>query len=299
MANKTFADIADTTTVDPANTTLIWNGSANKEVTVKNLIKSYGSTTELTSVDSATDKIPVIDDTDGELKWVKPSNLSTPGSTDGWTAPTSETWTYASSSTFTVSGDLTTRFTKGTRLKFTQTTVKYFVVTSSSYSAPNTTVTVAVNTAYTIANAAITSPYYSYELSPAGYPDYYSFTPTWTNVTVGNGTVVARYNVDGRKVKGQVSLTLGTTSSISGQITIDCPITAVADYDYQAIGTCGMVDTGVSLYMGAAVMRTTSKIEVRAINAAGTYAVWAATSGAVSHTWGSADQLTIEFEYYI
>ena len=216
----------------------------------------------------------------------------------GW-VNVSETWTYASASTFTVSGDLTSRFTKGTRLKLTQTTVKYFVVVNSSYSAPNTTVTVAVNTSYTIANAAITSPCYSYDLSPAGYPDYYSFTPTWTNVTTGNGTIIARYSVHGRRVRGQISFVLGTTSSISGQITVDCPVTALADYDYQAIGAVGMIDTGVALYMGEAVLRTTSKIEVRAINASGTYSVWSATSGTVPHTWGSTDQLTIEFDYNI
>lgn len=271
---------------------------STQKMTFANFLKVVNGLTEDTTPDTANDFLLSYDTSAGAAKKVKPSNIASTVPTDGWTAPTSETWTYASASTFTVSGDLTARFQKGTRLKLTQTTVKYFVVTGSSYSAPNTTVTVAVNTTHTLASAAITSPFYSYALDPAGYPDFFAFTPTWTNVTVGNGTVVARYSVDGRRVKGQVSLTLGTTSSISGQITVDCPITAVADFDYQAIGSAGMIDTGVSLYMGAAVMRTTSKIEVRAINAAGTYSVWTATSGTVPHTWGSTDQLTLEFEYY-
>ena len=116
------------------------------------------------------------------------------GSTDGWTAD-SNTWTYASASTFTVSGDVTSQFKPGTRLKFTQTTVKYAVVVSSSYGAPNTTVTIAVNTDYTIANAAISSTYYSYHIKPPGYPPYFNFTTTLTKPTGMTGTPSVQFSV--------------------------------------------------------------------------------------------------------
>ena len=78
------------------------------------------------------------------------------------------TCTYASASTFTMAGDQTTVLSKGDRLKLTQTTAKYFYVIGVSHSAGTTTVTVTGGTDYTLANAAITTPFYSKEASPAG-----------------------------------------------------------------------------------------------------------------------------------
>jgi len=99
--------------------------------------------------------------------------------TDGWVT-VSDTWTYASASTFTIASvDRTSIYTPGTKLKFTQTSAKYAVVVSSSFST-NTTVTIAVNTDYVLANAAITAPYYSYQQSPVGFPNFFTYVPTHT-----------------------------------------------------------------------------------------------------------------------
>lgn len=101
------------------------------------------------------------------------SNRQIAGGLDGW-IPAGETWTYASADsptfTFTISGDKTSKYSVGMKLKLTQTTIKYFIITAISYSSPNTTVTVYGGTDYTLANAAITSPYYSMVKSPFGFP---------------------------------------------------------------------------------------------------------------------------------
>jgi hypothetical protein len=88
---------------------------------------------------------------------------------DGW-IPSGETWTYASANTFTISGDKTAKYYSGMRLKLTQTTAKFFIVVKVAYSSPNTTITVYGGTDYTIANATITSPYWSMMKTPAGFP---------------------------------------------------------------------------------------------------------------------------------
>lgn len=89
--------------------------------------------------------------------------------TDGWTA-SPYAWTYASATTFTIAGvDATAYFPTGTKLRLIQTTTKYFRVISSSFST-DTTVTVTGVGDYTLANAAITSPYYSYQNTPQGFP---------------------------------------------------------------------------------------------------------------------------------
>lgn len=91
------------------------------------------------------------------------------GGLDGW-IPAEETWTYASATTFTISGDKTGKYQKEDKVKLTQTTDKYFRITNISYSSPNTTVTVDGFGIYTLANATITSPYYSKMDNPQGFP---------------------------------------------------------------------------------------------------------------------------------
>jgi hypothetical protein len=156
------------------------------------------------------------------------------GNYDGWIADT-DTWVYASASTFTIAGkDVTTKFTKGTRLKFTNTTLKYAVVVSSAFST-DTTVTIAVNTDYVLASAVITSPYYSYEVSPQGYPTWFNFSPAFTatesmTYTVPAGNVVAKYKVEGSGIHFYVSsngTTAGTASyGLLYTVPISCPYLA-------------------------------------------------------------------------
>lgn len=144
---------------------------------------------------------------------------------DGWQS-SPYTWTYASASTFTISGvDLTSVFTKGTRLKFTQTTVKYAVVVSSSFST-NTTVTIAVNTDYTIANATITSPFYSYQANPQGYPTWFNWTPTYPLGFSSSPPNAIKYKIEGSSITVDTSgMGAGTSNATTFQIT--SPVTIV------------------------------------------------------------------------
>lgn len=164
------------------------------------------------------------------------------GSTDGWTA-SSDTWTYASASTFTIAGvDRTTTFTKGTRLKFTQTSAKYAVVVASSFST-DTTVTIAVNTDYTIANAAITSPYYSYEASPQGYPDWFSFTTTWGGFSANPGNTAIKYRIVGKTIFWyMIDGSSGTSNATS--LTFTLPVAAAATINNA--GLVAVADNGTN-----------------------------------------------------
>lgn len=115
---------------------------------------------------------------------------------DGWTAA-GETWTRTAATTFTVPTDLTAKYTVGTRLKLTQTTAKYFVVVGSSFAAGDTTVTVTGGTDYTLAAAAITSPFYSYQENPQGYPGWFNHTPASTGFS-STTSDIAKFSANGR-----------------------------------------------------------------------------------------------------
>jgi hypothetical protein len=50
-----------------------------------------------------------------------------------------------------------------------------------------------------------------------------SYTPTFTNVTLGNGTITARYNVIGKTLFIRFRLQLGSTSSVTGAPAVSLP----------------------------------------------------------------------------
>ena len=65
------------------------------------------------------------------------------------------------------------------------------------------------------------------DLNTAG-GSWTTFTPTWTNFTLGNGTVDrAAYEQIGRSVDVYVRVTLGSTSSVTGAITLTLPVTEI------------------------------------------------------------------------
>lgn len=55
-----------------------------------------------------------------------------------------------------------------------------------------------------------------------------SWTPTWGSLTVGNGTVVAKYTQLGKIILYRISVSFGSTSAVSGSPTFTLPVTSVA-----------------------------------------------------------------------
>lgn len=130
------------------------------------------------------------------------------GGTDGWITGTG-TWSYSSadSPTFVISinADVTALMGVGDRIKLTQTTAKYFIVTAvGAFSAGATLVTVYGGTDYTLANASITSPYYSHQKVPFGFPasrEKWTVTLTVTsNQTQTNPTQGTYYNLGSQSI---------------------------------------------------------------------------------------------------
>lgn len=224
-------------------------------------------------------------------------------------APALQTWTYASSTTVYAAGNVTAIYSKGLKVKLTQTTTKYFYITSvSSYDAGNnrTTLTLYGGSSYSVANAAITNPFYSGAAVAIGFPEWLTFAPVWTNLSVGNGTLTAKLRMSGSGVvQVYAHLVYGSTTSISGAVGFDAPITP-SGYSASTGGLCPLgsveyVDTGSALYRGPAILIASSnKIELRIGVASGTYVTDASISATVPFTFssaGSPDEIDITAMY--
>jgi len=128
-----------------------------------------------------------------------------------------------------------------------------------------------------------------------------SWTPTWTNVTIGNATVTAMYNKIGKTIHARMIVVWGTTTSASGTITFSLPETSVA-----YAGTAGTILIGQgagydvsasTVYQIAPVWNSTTTAKFNVFNASSTYAVLNNMTNTVPTTWANTDEWHCEFFY--
>ena len=131
------------------------------------------------------------------------------------------------------------------------------------------------------------------ELNAAGA--YSAHTVTYTNVTLGNGTSVARYTQFNKIVHYYGRFTLGTTSAITGQIGIDLPVNA--NTNTFVMGNANMNDFGVATIDCGVIYINADLAYLYPLNAGTAYAQYAATSATVPFTWGNQDFFTWNLVY--
>jgi hypothetical protein len=123
-----------------------------------------------------------------------------------------------------------------------------------------------------------------------------TYTPTLTNITIGNGAITARYQQIGKTVNFQIGLSLGTTSVISGFLQMTLPITAL---NAGAYSTLIYDDSAATWYEGYfrnnAAGNTDMYLYVILTN--GTYAAYSLSGNTVPFVWASGDYLIIRGSY--
>lgn len=132
------------------------------------------------------------------------------------------------------------------------------------------------------------------------------YTPTFTGFTLGNGVInMAKYKVDLRNKMCYVDLfvTLGTTSSMGASFSgISLPVPAdgaVYLNSSNQVGLGNLGDTGVTNYISAVRIESTTTARLVLINVAGTNALSAGITTTGPHSWGSADTFQAQFAYKI
>ena len=123
---------------------------------------------------------------------------------------------------------------------------------------------------------------------------YETYTPTWSGLTVGNGTQAFYYGRINKLVYGYGTLTLGSTSSVTGPVTFTLPVTARSTVVW---GNTRLTDAGNADYQGLCGDSSTTAARVTALKTDGTYLQTVALSSTVPFTWGSTDTITVYFLY--
>jgi hypothetical protein len=131
-----------------------------------------------------------------------------------------------------------------------------------------------------------------------------TFVPVFGNLTVGNGTFdYAKYKVIGKTINIQVRFTLGSTSAVTGAITIEAPTEVERassgvpgnSYSYFLDASTSTFFTGIPRGHPTILRRFT----VSATGASGTYASSVGTTSAIPFTWTTSDQIVFSTTYEV
>jgi hypothetical protein len=126
---------------------------------------------------------------------------------------------------------------------------------------------------------------------------YTAWTPSFSNFTLGNGTVEARYLQVGKMVHAFAKVTLGSTSSFTGSgLQITLPVNA-AYQPFYPIATANLYDNGTAVLAAQTYLNDASNLRIQVIRTDGTYAGFADINSTVPFTWTTNDLFVINAIY--
>ena len=132
------------------------------------------------------------------------------------------------------------------------------------------------------------------ELNAAGA--WTSFTPSWVNLTPGNGTVSAAYSQFNKILFVTVKFTWGTTTSCSDPVRMTLPASLTQDTASQdAVGLATYGDTGIAGYSGYIGVISSTQVGLLVNNSASTYTSGNNVNNTRPHTFGNTDTMQFQF----
>lgn len=120
------------------------------------------------------------------------------------------------------------------------------------------------------------------------------WVPDWSGVTVGNGTVFARYVQAGKQITAVFQLVLGSTSAVTGDVSFSLP---VPSHGY-AFGSARLQDIGTTTFQGQAIAAG-ARCFVRRLAVSGGNIVATGLAANTPFTWAATDVIEGSITYLI
>ena len=126
---------------------------------------------------------------------------------------------------------------------------------------------------------------------------YISFATTLGNVTVGDGVITGSYCRVNGFVHYYGSFTLGSTSAVTGTVTITLPVNLNSDMNIRSTyGTCQYLD-GATRYNGQTQRSSDSSLNLAVDLTNSTYAQSSLIASTTPFVWGNTDVMTWNLYY--
>ena len=122
-----------------------------------------------------------------------------------------------------------------------------------------------------------------------------TWTPTFSNLTVGNGTTTARYQQTASTINFSLKFVFGSTSAMLGSPNFTMPIAAAS----VAAFSCYILDIGVASYAATGYFPVGSSLYLDLIDTTSSRALSAPFSATSPFTWGSGDFFSISGSYEV
>ena len=126
---------------------------------------------------------------------------------------------------------------------------------------------------------------------------YTAYTPTWTNLTIGNGTNNFRYAQVGSLVHAYGQLTFGSTTSMGSQPKISLPVTAKLANDFYTNNVSYVDASTTDQFFGAGYVDTTTTVRFKLPQVTGVNIFTANVSSSAPFTWTTSDVINFNFVY--
>jgi hypothetical protein len=126
-----------------------------------------------------------------------------------------------------------------------------------------------------------------------------TWTPTWANLTVGNGTTTARYFRVGRWIVFELKFVMGSSSTMGTNPTYTLPVTAASRYtaSLDTYGTISILDSGTANYGGVSFVSSTTVGFVQVWNSSTTSLAAAGVTATLPMTWTTSDGFVVKGFY--
>lgn len=129
---------------------------------------------------------------------------------------------------------------------------------------------------------------------------YQSYTPSYTNITLGSGSTTAfKYTQIGKQIHVEFGFILGTSPSVTGEIKFSLPQTANSSNSAWTSGTATLYDSSAGkVFTGYVIIIDSTTAALRVYqNNTGTEITGNTVNATVPYTWASGDVATGNFTY--
>lgn len=124
--------------------------------------------------------------------------------------------------------------------------------------------------------------------------DWLAWVPQFTNLSIGNGTLTARYRITGQRAQYLWAFIFGNSgSAISGSVSHTLPFTRESAFSSLVVpaGVARLSDTGTGVFAGVSNFNGATSANIVAQGAGATYLTQNVLSSTVPHTWASTDEI--------